>query len=128
MKMISRIALALLSGTALGAAVATGLMAQVKAPIYAVIDISEMIDTDAYIKAVSAAEPQATTSAGGQFIIRSSKPIALDGVAPNRFLLIKFDTEEKARAWYNSPAIKEVNAVRMKTAKSRAFILDGLAD
>jgi hypothetical protein len=28
-------------------------------------DISEMMDADAYIKAVSAAEPGATTSAGG---------------------------------------------------------------
>jgi uncharacterized protein (DUF1330 family) len=128
MKVNSRIAVALLSGAALGGAVVTGLMAQAKAPVYAVIDISEMTDADAYIKAISAAEPRATTSAGGQFIIRSSKPTALDGIAPNRFVLIKFDTEDKARAWYNSPAIKEVNTVRMKAAKSRAFLLDGLAD
>jgi uncharacterized protein (DUF1330 family) len=128
MKASLRVALALLSGTALGAAGVTALMAQVKAPYYAVIDISETMDADAYIKAVSAAEPRATTSAGGQFIIRSSKPTALDGVAPNRFVLIKFDTEEKAKAWYNSPAIKDVNAVRMKATKSRAFLVDGLAD
>jgi hypothetical protein len=43
MKVNSRIVLALVSGAALGVAVVTGLMAQVKAPIYAVIDISEMI-------------------------------------------------------------------------------------
>lgn len=128
MKVNSRIALALLLGAALGAAVITGLMAQAKAPVYAIIDISEMIDADAYIKAVSAAEPRATTSAGGQFVIRSSKPTALDGIAPNRFVLIKFDTEDKARAWYNSPAIKEVNAVRMKAAKSHAFLVDGVVD
>ncbi len=128
MKTSSRIILALLSGAALGAAVVTGLLAQVKAPVFAVIDIGEMIDADAYIKAVSVAEPRATTSAGGQFIIRSSKPTALDGIAPSRFVLIKFDTEDKARAWYNSPAIREVNTVRVKAAKSRAFLLEGLAD
>jgi uncharacterized protein (DUF1330 family) len=87
-----------------------------------------MIDADAYIKAVSAAEPRATTSAGGQFLIRSTKPTALDGIAPNRFVLIKFDTEDRARAWYNSPAIKEVNAARMKAAKSRAFLVEGVGD
>jgi uncharacterized protein (DUF1330 family) len=123
-----RVVMVLLSGAAVGAAAVTSLMAQGKAPFYAVIDISEMIDTDAYVKAVSAAEPRATTSAGGQFIVRSSKPTTLDGIAPNRFVVIKFDTEEKAKAWYNSPAIKEVNAVRMKTATSRAFLVEGLSE
>jgi uncharacterized protein (DUF1330 family) len=128
MKVSLRIALTMLSGAAVGGAVATVLMAQAKAPVYAVIDISEMIDADAYIKAVSAAEPQAATSVGGQFIIRTTKPTSLDGNAPNRFIMIKFDTEDKARAWYNLPAIKEVNAARMKAAKSRAFLVDGLVN
>src|SRR5437588_8533784 len=109
MKINYRVVLTVLAGCALAAAVVTGLRAQVTGPFYVVIDISEVMDVDAYIKAVSAAEPKATTSAGGKFIIRTSKPTALDGIAPNRFVLIKFDTQEKASAWYNSPAIKEVN-------------------
>jgi uncharacterized protein (DUF1330 family) len=34
-------------------------------------------------------------------------------------------TAEKAQAWNNSPAQKEVNATRMKTTKSRVFIVEG---
>ena len=87
------------------------------------------MDVDGYIKAVSAAEPNATTSAGGRFIIRSNKPVALDGAAPpNRFVVIAFDSEEKAKAWHGSQAIKEVNAVRMKATKSRAFVVEGVAN
>jgi uncharacterized protein (DUF1330 family) len=128
MKVNYRLVLTMLSGVALGATVITGLKAQAKPPVYVIIDISEMLDVDAYVKAVSAAEPKATTSAGGRFIIRTAKAIALDGPAPNRFVAIAFDSEEKAKAWYDSPAIKDVNAVRLKAAKSRAFIVEGLAN
>ena len=124
MKMNNRILVTLICGTALSVVAVTGLKAQVKSPVYAVIDISEMTDVDAYIKAVSAAEPQSTIAAGGRFIARSSKPVALDGVAPNRFVIIAFDDEEKAKAWYNSPALRELNAVRMKASKSRSFIVE----
>ena len=123
-----RLVLTLVCGAALGAAAVTGLQAQGNPPVYAIVDISEMLDADAYVKAVSAAEPKATTSAGGRFIIRSAKPIALDGATPNRFVVIAFDSEAQARAWYSSPAIAEVSAVRMKIAKSRTFIVEGLAN
>ena len=128
MKSKYRLGLMLFSGAALGAAVVTGLKAQIKPPTYIVIDISEMLDADAYIKAVSAAEPNATASAGGHLIIRSSKPVAIDGAPPARFAVIAFDNDEKAKAWANSPAIKEINAVRGKTTKSRAFIVEGLSN
>jgi len=122
------IGVAALAGLAVGAAAIGGLYAQAKPPAYVIIDISETLDVDAYIKAVSAAEPNATESAGGRFIIRTNAPVALDGAAaPNRLVVIAFDTVEKARAWHNSQAIREVNAVRMKTTKSRAFVVEGLA-
>lgn len=121
--------LAMLAGFAVGAAAVGGLHAQSRPPSYVIIDISETLDAEAYIKAVSAAEPNATLSAGGRFIIRTNKPVALDGAAPpNRFVVIAFDTEEKAKAWYRSQAIMEVNAARMKATKSRAFMVEGLSE
>lgn len=118
---------ALLPVLALGTASMGRLHAQVKTPAYVVIDISETMDADAYIKAVSAAEPNATQSAGGRFIVRTNTAAALDGAPPNRFIIIAFDDAEKAKAWYGSPTIKEVNATRLKVTKSRAFLVEGLA-
>jgi uncharacterized protein (DUF1330 family) len=120
--------LAVLAGFAVGATNIGRLQAQPKPPAFVIIDITETNDADAYIKAVSAAEPNATMSAGGHFIVRTSAPIALDGDPPNRFVVIAFDSGEKAKAWYNSQAVKEVNAVRMKATKSRAFMVDGLTN
>ena len=120
---------AVFAGVVALCAVVSTLNAQTKPPVYAVIDISEAMDADAYVKAVSAAEPKATQSAAGRFMVRTNKPIAMDGDAPpNRFVVIAFDNEEQAKAWYNSPAIKDVNAVRMRVTKSRAFLVEGLAN
>ena len=81
------------------------------------------------MKAVSATEPNATLSVGGHFIIRRPKPVAIDGTAPpSGLVVIAFDTDEKAKAWTNLPAIKELNAVRLKTTKSRAFMVEGAAN
>ena len=118
----------LLAAAAMGAATFSGLRAQNAPGAYVVIDISETMDVDAYVKAVSAAEPKATLSQGGRFIIRSNSATALDGgAAPNRFVVIAFDSVDKAKAWNNSEAIRNVNVVRMKATKSRAFVVEGLA-
>jgi len=122
------LALALLAGLTAGTATIARLQAQPKPSAYVVIDITETRDPDAYIKAVSAAEPNATVSAGGRFIVRSNAPVALDGPAPNRFVVIAFDSSEKAKAWYDTQAIKDVNAVRMKVTNSRAFMVDGVTN
>jgi uncharacterized protein (DUF1330 family) len=103
--------------------------AQHKAPVYAVIDVTKTMDAQAYMKAVSASEPNSTQSAGGRFLIRTSKAIPLDGAAPpDRFVVIAFDSEEQAKSWYSSPTARKINAVRMKVTKSRAFLVEGLAN
>jgi len=59
-------------------------------------------------------------------LARTDKITALDGNAPKLSVIIAFDSKEKAQAWYNSAAQKEVTAIRTKTTKSRAFIVEGM--
>jgi len=40
-------------------------------------------------------------------------------------VIIAFDSVEKARHWYNSPAYQELVPVRQKTATSTLFIAEG---
>ena len=129
MKTTYRMVALLLSGALLGAGLSVAVQAQHKPPVYAVIDISDTMDAEAYVKAVSASEPNATQSAGGRFLIRTNKAISLDGgAAPNRFVVIAFDSEEQAKSWYSLPPISKINAVRMQVTKSRAFLVEGLAN
>ncbi len=122
-------ALAALAGIALGATAIQGLHAQAKPSVYVVVDINEV--TDAAAQAANAQRTAAEAAKtlkefGGRYMARTDKVTALDGVPPKRSVIIAFDSVEKAQGWYGSPVQKEVNAVRLKSTKSRAFIVDGL--
>ena len=126
-----KIAAAMLVGTALGAAAVQGLHAQAKPPAYVVIPILKINDAAAFKaqvvdKATAAAGEM--KAAGGEYIIRNTKFISLDGPPPERLVILKFDSVEKAQAFENTPSQKEINAGRMKTTNSLSFIVEGLAN
>ncbi len=68
-------------------------------------------------------EPQAVAAFGGRFVARTNY-ITGDGVAPLRFVIIAFDSVQKAQNWNNSAAQTEINAIRMKSTTSRSFIVE----
>ena len=122
-----RMTLAVVAGAALGGAVIQALHAQAKPPIYAIVEVNEISDAAAYSK-VSQRPNTGTVSVqmGGRYLARGGKITALDGAPPQRYVIIAFDSLEKAQAWYNSPGQKEVIAIRTKSTKSRSFLVEGL--
>jgi uncharacterized protein (DUF1330 family) len=115
----------MLAGVAFGAAAISGLNAQNKAPgAYAVIDISEISNPDVFKTLLPKTVPS-MDAFGGRNVILTENIVGLDGVPPKRFVVIAFDTMEKAKAWDASPAQKEITGIRTKSTKSRAFIADG---
>jgi uncharacterized protein (DUF1330 family) len=57
----------------------------------------------------------------------TSEITSLDAAKPPaRVIIYRFDSAEKAQAWYNSPDHKKVNDTRMKSTKSRAFVVQGM--
>jgi len=118
--------LAMLAGAAFGAVAVNELKAQSKAPgAYGIIDISEITDSEIFTKQLLPKATPPVTAFGGQFVVRTENTVAINGTPPKRFVVIAFDSMEKAKAWENSPAQKEVDALREKSTKSRAFIADG---
>jgi uncharacterized protein (DUF1330 family) len=129
MKTNYKVAIALVAGATLGGAAMQGLHAQAKPPAIVVVDIGDITDPEGF-KAIGQ-RSNATAMAvfkdlGGRYITRTSNITALDGTAPKRFVVIAFDSMEKAQAWNNLPAQKEINALRAKTTKSRSFIAEGM--
>src|ERR1700678_1527206 len=94
MKANYKLALTLFAGIALGGAVIEGIHAQTKPPTYVVVAIRKITDADGY-KEVLAKAPASAKAAGGTFVIRTDKITSLDGPAPARFVLIKFDSVEQ---------------------------------
>ena len=125
MKQRVALGLGIIIGTAFGALAVSGLNAQNAAPgAYAVVDISEISDPAVFKTLLPKAGP-AMAAFGGKFVARTENIVALDGTAPKRFVILGFDSMDKAKAWDASAAQKEVDEIRKKSTKSRSFIVDG---
>jgi uncharacterized protein (DUF1330 family) len=62
------------------------------------------------------------------YIVSTSKIQGLEGEAPkDRVVVIEFDSVQKAREWYDSPAYAAIKRIRQNAAKSRIFIVEGIA-
>jgi uncharacterized protein (DUF1330 family) len=120
-----KIALSVLAGAAIGATAIQSLQAQSKPSTYVVVAIRKINDAEGF-KTVIEKAPAAIAAGGGQFVVRTDKITALDGTPPARFVLLQFDSPEKAQAWNKSAAQQEVNAARIKSTESLSFIVEGL--
>jgi uncharacterized protein (DUF1330 family) len=124
-----KVAIALVAGAAIGGAAIQGLHAQTKPPAYIVIPILKINDAAAFkAGVVDKSMPADVTAAGGHYIIRGQKITSLDGDPPARLIVVAFDSVEKAQAFSNSAAQKEVNAARIKSTNSLSFIVEGFAN
>jgi uncharacterized protein (DUF1330 family) len=122
-----RLGMGILLGAAVGAAAIEGLHAQAKPPTYVVVAIRSVKDADAFKSGVvDKATPSALAAAGGHYVVRTQAITAFDGPPPQRFVLIAFDSPEKAQAWHNSEAQKDIDAARAKSTDSLSFMVESL--
>ncbi|MGB6349530.1 MAG: DUF1330 domain-containing protein [Pseudolabrys sp.] len=128
MKTKYKLAIAFVVGSTIAAPAIQDLHAQAKPHAYVVIPIRSIKDAAAFkAGVVDKTMPAEVAKAGGHYVVRTQKVMGLDGKAPERFVIIEFDSIEKAQAWYNSPAQKDINAARDKSTDSLAFIVEGAA-
>jgi len=73
--------------------------------------------------------PQIVASFNGHYVVRGGGNIqSLEGEPPKGFIVvIGFDSVEKAREWYDSPAYSAIRPFRQSSTKSRLFIAEGVA-
>ena len=125
MKIQYALALAVATGLGLGAVAIRGLHAQTKPPpVYVVMEINEITDADSF-KALIKTRPAGVVEAkvsDGRYLARTANITALDGTAPKFFVIIAFDNLEKAKAY--SDSMTETTAMRIKTTKSRSFLVE----
>ena len=113
----------LVAGLAIGAALATALRAQSTPPAYVVAEVA-VHDADTFGRDYAPKIVGTLQPFGGR-ILTSGKLTALEGNVLQRFVIIEFDSVEKARGWYDSPVYEPLLALRKKTATSTLFIAEG---
>jgi uncharacterized protein (DUF1330 family) len=128
MKINQKLALAVLAGVSIGVA-GTELnhAQQVKIPpgyVIAEVDVTDPATMQKYGEKV----PETMAPFNHHYLVRSSKIQTLEGEAPKGgIVVIAFDSAEKAREWYDSPAYAAIRPIRQSAAKSRLLIVEGIA-
>ena len=115
----------MLAGVAIGSTLTTALRAQNTPPAYLVAE-EAIHDMVTFTKEYGPKVPATLQPYGGRFVVRGGRLAALEGDAPPRFVIIAFDSLEKARAWYNSPAYQQLAPIRQKASKTTLFIAEGV--
>jgi uncharacterized protein (DUF1330 family) len=127
MKTNYKLALAVLAGVAIGVLGAMAIHAQEakKGPGYVIAEV-EVHDAATFAK-YGAKVPDTLKKYGGHYLVRGGKIEAVEGQAPkDRFVVLAFDSAEKARAWENSPEYEAIKPIRHSSATSRVFIVEGV--
>ena len=127
MKSNLKLAVAVLAGVSIGIVGAHALRAQqVKTPAGYVIAEIDVTDPDAY-KKYAEQVPATVAASDGRYLVRGGKIQPVEGEAPKRVVVLAFESVEKARAWEYSPAYEAIKPLRHSSAKSRIFIVEGIA-
>ena len=65
---------------------------------------------------------------GGHFLIRGGDPARLEGEQPlHRFVLLEFDSPERAREWYHSKPYQDILPLRLRSSRADVVLLNGVA-
>jgi len=90
---------------------------------YVIVDI-EVTEPVEYEEYKRLAAP--TVSAyGGRYVVRGGRVQVLEGEWPtNRFVVLEFDTAERARQWWDSPEYGVAKAVRHRTARTKMILVE----
>ena len=122
-----KLAAAVLAGVSIGVAGANAIHAQqVKAPlayVIAEVDVTDPATFQKYAEKV----PETVAPFNGRYLVRGGKIQGIEGETPKRVVVIAFESAEKARAWEYSPAYEAIKPIRQSSAKSRIFIVEGIA-
>ncbi len=127
MKANWKVLVGVLAGVLIGVAGAEAIHAQQAktAPGYVIAEVE--VNDPATMQKYGAKVPETLAPFHHHYVILGGNIQALEGEPPKGgIVMIAFDSVEKAREWYDSPAYAAVRPLRQSAAKSRIFIVEGV--
>ena len=93
---------------------------------YVVVDI-EVQDRETYEQYKKLAPPS-IAAYGGRYVARGGTTEVLEGEwVPKRFVVLEFESVERAKAWWDSPEYREAKALRQRCAQTNMVVVEGVA-
>ena len=119
------VAVALAGGIALGSLGTRAIKAQPTPSAFFIADVSDVSNADEFNR-YAAGVPATVDKYGGHYIVRGGKTESLEGLPPSRFVITAFKSAADAKRWYDSPEYSALRVIRQRSAKTRAFIVEGV--
>jgi uncharacterized protein (DUF1330 family) len=70
--------------------------------------------------------PASLEAYGGRFLVRGGTVESLEGTwEPSRFVILEFDSMERAKRWWDSDEYREARDLRQATADTRMIVVEG---
>ncbi len=92
---------------------------------YAIADI-EITDPEAF-EQYRAEVPATIEAYGGRFLVRGAEGEVAEGDwAPNRVVVLEFESMERLKAWYNSPEYTPLKELRMRASNGNVVLAEGV--
>jgi uncharacterized protein (DUF1330 family) len=122
------IAMSLLTGVAVGAAVASALHAQGKPAVYSVDQAFTDVDlahADEYMKDYVPLVQASMKAYDGKVVAESSTVTTLTGSPPRRAAIVRWRNMDQFQRWYNSPEYRHAREISVKYADFHMFVVEG---
>jgi uncharacterized protein (DUF1330 family) len=131
MKAKATLSIVLLVGIAIGIAGTAVIHAQqaTTPPAYIIAEVEKdpsRKEDPAASRRYAEEAPKSLAAFGAKYLVRGGKVQTLEGEAPGGYIVvIGFDSVEKARGWYFSPAYEAIKPIRQNSTKSRLLLVEG---
>jgi uncharacterized protein (DUF1330 family) len=125
MKMGYMIAVSSLAGLAIGAAAVQVLHAQAKPPVYA-IALNQLTDPEGYAKDYLPKGRAAILAHGGVYVAAGKGTVITGDVPHDRVTVLKFESLDAVKAWFNSADYQAANEIGQKYARYNIVAVDGV--
>jgi uncharacterized protein (DUF1330 family) len=114
-----------LAGLVIGAAAVEVLHAQVKPPVYA-IALNQLTDPEGYAKDYLPKGRAAILANGGVYVAAGKGTVITGDVPHDRVTVLKFESLDAVKAWFNSPDYQAANQIGQKYARYNIIAVDGV--
>jgi uncharacterized protein (DUF1330 family) len=127
MKTYSTIVAAALAGAAIGGLTAQGMHARAQGPSASYIVEIDVTNEDIFNKQWIPKADETIKAAGGVYLVRSANIERIEGAAPKRLLITKWDNLDKLTAWRESDSYMRTLPTLDKAIKSvRSYAVEGV--
>lgn len=125
MKAKYSVALAMLTGVAIGGAVIQSLHAQAKPPVY-MIAINEVSNQEGYAKQYLPAAQKSIKDHGGVYVAAGPGTQIAGGLPNGRVVILRWSSMAELQAWRNSPDYQAALKVGETFAKYNIIAVNGV--